>query len=226
MSNRASVKRKPKRADNLQHTAELEHYLSKRGPGDEWHAPTPERIRKAADVGEIIKATIIHGENGFPTANFYWAITPVIDELRRRGTLTEEEHNAAFQFMRHWHNGMHRGASTSKITPRCDGSVADLSPTERQWHYATLARKAFNAVDPILQPGLAWLIRSMGDAVPLKTLGAYYAPDKGAQTQSSQGAMALRLSCAALCKHYSMPHPWVQKKIASLSRELLRMMDS
>lgn len=214
-------KRKPRAKTDEQHRIELQTYLTKRGPGDEEHAPTPERVTKAKQSGEVIRANVIYTEAGFPTGNFYWSITPVIDELRRRGTLTEEEHDAATRFMRHWHNGIHRGAPISKITPRYDGEVADLTPTERRWHYAGMARKAFAAVDPLLQPALAWLIRAMGDPLPLNALGAYYAPDKGTQTQSSQGAMVLRLASCQLADFYGIKHGLSQKRIAKLSEILL-----
>jgi hypothetical protein len=214
-------KRKRREKTDEQHRIELQTYLTRRGPGDEEHAPTPERVTKAKASGEIIRANVIYTEAGFPTGKFYWSITPVIDELKRRGTITEEEYEAAFRFMRHWHNGIHRGAPTSKISPRYDGEVADLTPTERRWHYAGMARKAAQSVDPMLHPALAWLVRAMGDPLPLTALGAYYAPEKGTQTQSSQGAMVLRLTCAKLCDFYGIRHSFSQQRVAKLSEILL-----
>lgn len=216
-------KRKPKksRKTDEQHRLELSQYLTRRGPGDEDHAPTPERIRIAKAAGEAVRANVIYTESGFPTGSFYWQITPVIDDLRRRGTLCHEEYEAAFRFMRHWHNGIHRGAPTARLAPRYDGDVNDMTPGERQWHYAGMAKKAFAAVNHKFQPALAWLIRSMGDPVPLKVLGAYYSPDKGAQTQTSQGALALRLGCAELCEYYGIDHSLSRKRIEQLSEVLL-----
>jgi hypothetical protein len=204
-----------------QHAMELQTYLTRRGPGDEEHAPTPERVAKAKVAGELVRANVIYTEAGFPTGNFYWSITPVIDDLKRRGTLTEEEYEAAFRFLRHWHNSMHRGAPTSKITPRYDGDVSDLTPTERQWHYSGLARRAWDAMEPLYQPALAWLIQSMGDPVPLRILGEYYSPGKGAQTQTSQGAMALRFACIKLCDFYHIDHGLSRARIEKLSEVLL-----
>jgi hypothetical protein len=215
------TKRKPRQKTNEQHRYELQTYLTRRGPGDEDHAPTPERVTKAKQAGEVVRANVIYTEAGFPTGKFYWSITPVIDELKRRGTITEEEYDAAFRFMRYWHNGMHKGAPGSKLAPRYDGEVSDMTPAERQWHYAGMARKAFKAVDPLLQPALAWLIRCMGDPVPLQLLGAHYAPTKGAQTQSSQGAIVLRLACCKLADHFGIKHSFSQQRIEKLSEVLL-----
>lgn len=212
-------KRRPKTDE--QHRVELQTYLTRRGPGNEDHAPTPERVVHAKLAGEVIRANVIYTEAGFPTSNFYWSITPVIDDLKRRGTITEEEYDAAFRFMRHWHNGMHKGPPGAKLTPRHDGVSSDMTPTERQWHYAGMAKRAFNSVDPLLQPALAWLIRSMGDPLPLQSLGAHYAPTKGAQTQSSQGAMVLRLACVKLCDFYGINHQFSQRRIEKLSEVLL-----
>lgn len=216
-------RRKRERTDE-QHRIELQTYLTRRGPGNEEHAPTPERLSHAKAVGETVRANVIYTEAGFPTSNFYWSITPVIDELRRRGTLTQEEYDGAFRFMRYWHNGMHKGAPSSKLAPRYDGVTSDMTPTERQWHYAGMAKRAFNAVDPLLQPALAWLIRAMGDPLPLQALGAHYAPKKGSQTQSSQGAMVLRLASCKLCDHFGIDHSLSQRRIERLSEVLLANM--
>lgn len=214
-------KRKRGRKTDEQHRVELQAYLTRRGPGNEDHAPTPQRVERAAEKDEVIRANVIYTESGFPTSNFYWSITPVIDDLRRRGTISEEEYQAAFRFMRHWHNGIHKGPPGSKFAPRYDGVSTDMTPTERQWHYAGMAKRAFNAIEPLYQPALAWLIHAMGDPIPLKRLGEYYAPDKGAQTQSSQGAMALRFACIKLCDYYGIPHGLSKAKIQELSEILL-----
>ncbi len=213
--------RKSRAKTDEQHRMELQTYLTRRGPGTEEHAPTPERLRHAQSAGEMVRANVIYTEAGFPTSNFYWSITPVIDDLRRRGTITEEEYDAAFRFLRHWHNGVHKGPPSSKLTPRYDGVTSDMSAEERRWHYQGLASRAFKAVDPLLQPALAWLIKSMGDSSPLSALGAHYAPNKGAQTQSSQGAMVLRLACCALCEHYGIDHSLSRRRIERLSQVLL-----
>ena len=213
-------KRKAK-ADNTQHVEQLTTFLERRGPLGDDHGPTPERLAKAQTMGLKVSANIIHSEAGFPTAQYYWSITPAIDDLKRRGTITDDEYDAAFRFMRHWHHGIHRGPATIRYAPRYDGEVGDLTPGERQWHYAGMAKKAFNAVPPMLQPALAWLVQALGDPVPLQVLGAHYAPQKGAQTQSSQGAMVLRLACVALCEHYQIPHSFSRQRIERLSEILL-----
>lgn len=214
-------KNRKQRKTNEQHGMELSHYITKRGPSNEDHAPTPERMNHARSSGEVVRANVIYTESGFPTASYYWQITPVIDDLKRRGTLDPEEYDAAFRFMRHWHNGIHRGPATSRIAPRCDGEVNDMTPDERRWHYSGMAKNAFKSVNHKLQPALAWLIKAMGDPVPLKVLGAYYAPNKGVQTQTSQGALALRLACAELCEYYGIDHALSRKRIEQLSEVLL-----
>lgn len=216
-----TAKRKPRKADNARHVEELTTYLERRGPGNDDCDPTPERVAKAKEMGLSIKANIIHTEAGFPTGAYYWSITPAIDDLKRRGSITEEEYEAAFRFMRHWHHGIHRGPPTIRYAPRYDGEVSDLTPGERQWHYAGMARRAFQSVEPMLQPALAWLVQALGDPVPLRVLGQHYAPDKGAQTQSSQGAMVLRLACARLCEHYGIQHSFSRRRIERLSEILL-----
>lgn len=214
----------PRIYTNEQHVAELTQHLTKRGPGDEYGAPTPERARMAREAGERIIPQIMLTDGGNATGVYNWHITPVVNELRRRGTITSEEYAAADKFMGQWYRGMYRGPATVRYEARTDGGCGELDIEELRWQYAKRAKAAFKAVDPIFQPALAWLIRSLGDPVPLKVLGAYYAPDKGEQTQSSQGAIVLRLALVFLCRHYQIDHSFSQQRVERLSEILLERM--
>lgn len=219
-------KRKPRAKTDEQYRQELQSFLTKRGPNGLYEGdPTAERIAKAVDAGERIIARIHYTTAGFE-AGFHWEISPVIDELKRRGTITGPEHEAALRFMRNWYLGLHRGAPTSKFQPRLDSSQSGLDAQEFRWQNATLARKAASAVDPILRPALAWLIRALGDALPIRELGRYYNPDKSDSTLSAQGGIVLKLTCAQLAAHYGIDGCHISaKRIRHLSQILLGTLD-
>ncbi len=154
MSNRT---RKRKKADNAQHTEELSRYLERKGPGGEDFAPTPERVLKAREGGQRLTATVIHTEAGFPTGQFYWKITPVIDELEKRGTLTNEEWTAASRYMRYYAASRHKGPATSKLMPYYDRGFQELDPLERSVAMGQARSRAEKAVHPFFRPCLRWL---------------------------------------------------------------------
>jgi hypothetical protein len=224
MSKRRRKPSMPRVYTNEMHVAQLTQHLNRRGPTDEYASPTPERVKLAKAAGERIIAELLLTEGGNPTGHYKWRITPVIDELRRRGTITVDEHHAAERFMLNWQLGIHRGPATSSYTPRTDGGSPDGDAEVIRWEHGNRAKAALLAVDGFLRPALAWLIASLGDPRPLKDLGAYYSPDKGDQTKSSQGAIVLRLALASLCRHYNIDHSFNDKRMANLSRILLSKM--
>lgn len=217
------AKKKPRAKTDDQYRNELQAFLTKRGPtgfldGD----PTPERLLKAEQIGERVVAKVHYTTTGFEDGTFHWEFSPVINELKRRGTITEPEHEAALRFMRHWHLGLHRGAPTSKLAPRFDSGSTGLDAQEFRWQNATQARKAVRSVDPILQPALAWLIRALGDALSIKELGRYYNPGKSDSTLSAQGGIVLKLTCAQLAAHYGIDGCHISaRRIQHLSQVLL-----
>lgn len=177
-------------------------------------APTPERIMRAVQADHEVRA----GDGGGS-----WRISPVLDELRRRKTLSREEHAAASRFLREYYLGMHAGPSVSPgYAERGSPSAEDRDRVTERLHYAEEVRKAISAVDRLYYPAVGWLIASMAEGAPLSRLGEHYAPDLGVQTQSARGGQVLALMCAFLCRHYGMQHRLdIDKRIEALSRVFL-----
>ena len=98
-----SAKQEEQRIENLA------RHLTRRGPGNEEHAPTTQRLSRAAEAGNSVEARVIHNDRGFPTADFRWEITPVLDLLESRGTLTADEYAVALRYMRHYAGSRHKG---------------------------------------------------------------------------------------------------------------------
>ena len=195
-----------KKADNAQHVGELTTYLERRGPGSEDFAPTPERIAKARHAGQKITPTIIHTETGFHTGQFYWRITPVIDELEKRGTLTNEEWSAACRYMRHYAGSRHKGPATSKLMPYYDRGFQSLDPAERAVAMGQARSLAEKAVHPLFRPALRWLEAAAEDEWPLWKLGEMYYPHLSRSAQSAKASAVLHFTLAMLCDHYGIGH--------------------
>jgi hypothetical protein len=196
--------------------SQLESHLARPGQGVET-APTAQRAGKAAALGEnVTSRTNADGE-------VTWRISPALEELKRRGTLTAEEHRAAQQFLQDYFLGQYAGPKTSGYRERTSGSAADASDYEvRRVHHAREAQRAIQAVDKMYWPAIAWLMASLGDGLPLSALGAHYAPHLGAQTQSARGGQVLAFCCVLLCRHYGLQHRLnVQRRIDELSRIFL-----
>jgi hypothetical protein len=203
MSNRT---RKSRKLDNAQHTGELTTYLARRGPGDEDFAPTPERLRRARDGDQKITPTIIHTEAGFPTGQFYWRITPVIDELEKRGTLTNEEWTAATRYMRYYAGSRHKGPATSKLMPYYDRGFQSLDPAERAVAMGQARSQAEKAVHPFFRPSLRWLEAAAEDEWPLWRLGEMYYPHLSRSAQSAKASVVLHFTLAMLADHFGIGH--------------------
>jgi hypothetical protein len=198
-------KRRPRRkADNAQHVEQLTTYLERRGPGDE--GPTPERLAKARANGHSVKPHIIHTEAGFPTGSFYWAITPVIDELEKRGTITNEEWSAACRYMRHYAGSRHKGPATSKLMPYYDRGFQSLDPAERAVAFGQARALAEKAVHPFFRQALRWLEAAAEDEWPLWHLGAMYYPHLSRSQQSAKAPVVLHFTLAMLADHYGIGH--------------------
>lgn len=194
--------KKPKRADHAQHTHELETYLTRRGPQGGDHEPTPERARRAIAIGQSITANIIHNEAGFPTAEAYWRITPVLDTLARRGTLSNDEYNSALRYMRYYAGSRHKGPATSKIMPRYDCAMQDMLPAERAMEMGQRRARAEAAVHVYFRPCLRWLESAAEDERPLWHLGAYYYPEMSQSQQSQKASVILHFTLAMLTDHF------------------------
>jgi len=152
-----------------------------------------------------------------------WRISPILDELKRRKTLTSEEHAAACRFLREYYLGVivSVGPRAQRYEPSSRGAnMAD--PVADKIHYAQETERAILSIDPLYYPALRWLVGTLGDGKPLSSLGEDYAPGLGAQTQSARCGAAVALLCASLCRHYGIKHRLtLEARIENLSRILL-----
>jgi len=185
---------------------ELSRYLERRGPGDEWHAPTPERVARAQESERPIKPNVILTEKGNPTGHWNWQITPVMDELHKRGTLTEEEWAAAIRYMRHYAGSRHKGPATSKLLPVYDRGFQDMDPLERAMAFGQSRARAEAAVHAFFRPCLRWLEKAAEDEWPLWKLGEMYYPALSRSQQSAKAPVVLHFTLAMLAQHYGIAH--------------------
>lgn len=208
-----TVKPKKSRKTVEQHSRELEHFLSKRGPGGEDFAPTPQRVAKARQAGQKVRARVIHTASGLPTANYYWKITPVLDNLERRGTLTSDEYNAALRYMRHYAGSRHKGPATARFLPHYDKSFQDMTPADRAVEMGQARTRAESAVHEMFHPVLRWLEAAAEDELPLWRLGAAYYPQASQQTQGVRAVTILHFGLAMLAEHYQTGHRFSQRDV-------------
>lgn len=202
----SKARSKPRKADNERHVEELSRYLERRGPGDEWHAPTPERVERAKEAGRPIKPNIILTEKGNPTGHFNWQITPVVDELQKRGTISQEEWAAAVRYMRHYAGSRHKGPATARFLPAYDRGFQDLDPYERAMAFGQARAIAETAVHPFFRPCLRWLEKAAEDELPLWRLGELYYPALSRPQQSAKAPVVLHFALAMLAQHYGISH--------------------
>ena len=178
-------------------------------------APTAERHFKALEAGQEVRE---RGEG----EERHWRISPILDELKRRGTLSAEEYRAAQRFLKDYFLGMYAGPRGSSYRERGSPGADESDHETRRIHHAREAQKALKAIDPMYFPAMAWLIASLGEGMPLSALGAHYAPTLGVQTQSARGGQALAFACIHLCRHYGMQHRLdVERRIGDLSKLFL-----
>ncbi len=206
------TKRKPK-ADHAQHTQELETFLTRRGPQGGDHEPTPERARHAAVAGQSITANVIHSEAGFPTAIHYWRITPVVDTLKARGTLNENEYDAALRYMRYYAGSRHKGPATAQYLPRYDCDMQSMGPTERAYEMGQRRAIAEKAVHQFFRRALRWLEAAAEDERPLWHLGAMYYPEISQSQQSQKASVILHFTLAMLADHFGIGHRFTPDEI-------------
>lgn len=154
-----------------------------------------------------------------------WNISPILNELRRRKTLTTEEHAAACRFLRELYLGLYSNAVLkSQQYQRSSRSASGHDPVLEKIHYAKETEKVILAIDPIFYPALQWLVATLGEGKPLSSLGDDYAPGLGSQTQSARAGAAVALLCANLCKIYGIRHRLADReRIEHLSRVLLEV---
>lgn len=213
MSNRQKVLKDRRKVDNAQHTAELETYLSKRGPQGGDFEPTPERLTRAISAGQAVRANVIHNEAGFPTSSFYWRITPVIDTLQKRGTISESEWDAACRYMRYYAGSRHKGPATSKLLPRYDCAMQEMGPAERAMEMGQRRARAEKAVHPFFRKALRWLEAAAEDERPLWVLGYMYYPEMSQSQQSQKASVILHFTLAMLADHFGIGHRFTQDEI-------------
>src|SRR4030067_231410 len=183
---------------------DLARSLTRRGPGGDEYAPTPERVVKAHAVNgrTAVRAHVIHDDAGFPTPEHYWQLTPVLDTLEKRGTLTHEEWDTACRYMRHYAGSRHKGPATAKYLPSYDTGYRDMEPAERAMAMGQARAKAEAAVHPIMRPCLRWLEAAAEDELPLWRLGQMFSPDAPQATQSARAPAILHVTLSMLAAHY------------------------
>jgi len=196
--------KKPKHTpkQEMRRIEDLARYLTRRGPGEEEHAPTPQRLSRAAEAGNAVTACVIHNDKGFPTDDFRWEITPVLDRLEARGTLTADEYDVALRYMRHYAGSRQKGPATAKYLPSYETSFLGLEPTERAVAYGQARAKAEAAVHPDMRLCLRWLEAAAADEWPLWRLGEMYYPAEPRATQSARAPAILHFTLSMLARHY------------------------
>jgi hypothetical protein len=177
--------------------------------------PTPQRILRALEAGAAVE-TRGSGEER------QWRISPILQELKRRKTLEEPEFLAACRFLREYYMGVYAGPKAFGYREKTSRSAESSDYLTDRIHYAREIERAIGAVDPFFYEALRWLVSTLGEPVPLSSLGAYYAPRLGLQTQSARGGQVLATLCAYLCRHYGIAHRLtIEDRITSLSQVLL-----
>lgn len=178
--------------------------------------PAPEPRQKPTDRGRTAASR-------FQPAEPRWRISPALDELKRRKTLTTEEHAAACRFLREYYLGLiaNIGPKAQRYE-RSSASANGYDPVAEKIDSARKTEQAILAIDPLYYPALRWLVSTLGEGRPLSSLGDDYAPGLGAQTQSARAGAAVALLCACLCRHYGITHRLtIENRIENLSRVLL-----
>src|SRR5690606_29811693 len=128
-------------------------------------APTPERLKKPDMDGSELRASVSITEGNTVTT---WRISPSLNGLLQRRTITNQEFQAAQRFLRDYFLGMYAGPASARYAERTGPSHSDVDRETRLVHHAREVQKAMRAVDQIYQPALAWLIASLGEAPPLQ----------------------------------------------------------
>ena len=187
--------------------------------------PTRERVARGREVGEILDQRQVLSDKGEPLPDvFIIEITPVLRELKRRGTLDGEEYTAALQLCRDYYGARFPGPVMARYQERVDGSSGH-NESEYMFDCRKRFSRAWKAVDPIFEAALAWIVASLGDSQPLSKLGAFYAPCKPVNAQSTRGADALRFACDILCRHYGIDDRFSRQTHGDHLRSILALID-
>lgn len=218
----ARAKTKSKQRESFEAVVrEYQKGLTRRGPqSHEKNGPTPERIRHARRAGGKLNAHLIRDERGLPTQGHRWRITPVLDVLEKRGSISSEEYQAALRYMRHYAGSRHKGPQTAKLMPRYDGGMQDMEPAERAMAMGQARAKAESAVHRLFRPVLRWLEAAAEDELPLWRLGQYYYPDSPRQTQSNRAVPILHFTLAMLSEHYEKDHRFTEQEVTEVLRTI------
>ena len=152
-----------------------------------------------------------------------WRLSPKLNDLLQRKTIVQPEYEAGARFLRDCFLGMHEGVKTTNYTGAgLVGASAAEERETRRLHHKREFMKAWESLDPIHHPALAWLIATLGKGVPLEALGAHWSPHLGKQTQSARGGAHLAMALLLLCRHYSIKHPLdIIESLEKLSAKLL-----
>ena len=209
MDSCALARKKKKRTVGTSIIRDDERRLEQRGPRG-YGAPTPQRIAMANEKhsGRQLRASSICTEKGNPTGEYFWRVSPIIDELEKRGTIDRQDWHVATRYMCHYVGSHGRGPATSKMLPYYDKSFQVLSPPERAIAFGQAVAAARQAVHPFGHPVLDWLEASCGDEEPLWRLGEVYYPGLSRSQQSAKAPAMLHTTLAMLADHYGMQHRW------------------
>jgi hypothetical protein len=173
--------------------------------------PTPERVARGKANGEYLDTRPVKSDAGEELNERITEMVPVLRGLLKRGTIEQTEYIAAMKLCYDWYGARFRGGGTVQYRERVDGEGQGVTESEHILVCRQRVYRAMKAVDPILQPAVAWVVATMGDPPPLAKLGEYYAPSRSQQAQSARGADALRFALTILCRHYGIDHHVVRK---------------
>jgi hypothetical protein len=197
---------------------ELQRYLESTPPADS--SEFRQRFDAAHGAGKVHESQV-------PAAVEVntWRLSPALNELLRRETIIQPEYDAASRFLKDCFLGMQPEGPKASSYGGSTGSSSYTATEDRETrrvHHKNEFIKAWQALDAVHHPALAWLIGTLGKGAALAALGAYWSPHLGKQTQSARGGATLAMACLFLCRHYRIKHPLdVIESLERLTAKLL-----
>lgn len=189
--------------------------------------PTPERVLRGREAGEVLGREQWLNDRGEAVGEPKTEMTPALKSLLARGTIDDNEYEAATRLCKHWYFSQFGGPATSQYRERVDGGGGELSLAvqERRVYYRQRFYDAVRSVHGLLAPAVAWTLSTMGDPKPLSAMGAYYVPGKSESTRSARAAAMLQITLAMLCEHYGISHRLTAAAQQKVMGELVALID-